>query len=259
MAVAQTAERISKQAGNGATTGFSGSWKIYVATDLKVYKINAAGVYSALLTNAVDYTVAFDSDAETWTVTYTVAPVSGGYAVIIGSAMSETQASSFPREGVTPASTIKNALDKLTVLLHQLRDKVERVPIQPETPVNPNNQITIDTPVTRRALVYEISGSDIEIVPSAYDPDTLQTAAAASATAAASSATSAASSATAAAASATAAAASATLAATLSLAYASGTRAARPAAPATNYLYEATDEDQLYIWTTISARWRLIG
>jgi hypothetical protein len=224
MSVAQTAERISKQAGNGVTVAFSGSWKIFSASDLKVYKITAAGVYSALLTNGVDYTVTFDSDAETWTVTYTVAPVSGGYAVIIGSAMPDTQASTFPREGVVPAATLKNAFDKLTVLVQQLRDKIERCPIQPETPVNPNNQISIDTPVNRRALVFEISGSDVTIVPSEYDPDELYT-----------------------------------LLQALVPTYQEGLAAARPAAPSSRMAYYSTDTGEYAHYLPTAGRWFTLG
>jgi len=224
MSVAQTAERISKQAGNGVTTAFSGSWKIFAATDLRVEKINAAGVYTGALTNGVDYTVVFDTDAETWTVTYTVAPVSGGYALVLGTEMPMTQGSNFPREGMTPAATAKNALDKLTVLVQQLRDRVDRVPIQPITPVNPNNQITIDPPVTRRALVYEISGSDVVIVPSEYDPDKLYT-----------------------------------LLQALVPTYQEGLLSARPAAPASRMAYYATDTGEYAHYLPTAGRWFTLG
>jgi hypothetical protein len=223
MSVAQTAERISKQAGNDVLTAFSGTWKIFSKTDLTCYKVNAAGVYTLGVVD-VDYTVSFDTAAETWTVTWTVAPVTGGYSVVIGDAVPFTQASAFPREGVTPAATAKNALDKLTVLVQQLRDKLERVPIQPLTPVNPNNQITIATPVTRRALVYVITGSDVSIEPSAYDPDTLYN-----------------------------------QSAVLAPSYGEGLAAARPAAPTVRTTYYSTDTDQLELYIPTAGRWFLLG
>lgn len=219
MSVAQTAERVSKQAGNGVTTAFSGSWKIFAKTDLTCYKVSAAGVYTLGVID-VDYTVVFDTAAETWTVTWTVAPVTGGYSVVLGDAVPYTQASAFPREGVTPAATVKNALDKLTVLVHQLRDFLERVPRQPATPVNPNNPITMATPVTRRALVYVISGSDVSIEPSAYDPDTLYN-----------------------------------QSALLAPSYGEGLAAARPAAPAARTAYYSTDTGELAVYIPTAGRW----
>ena len=224
MSVAQTAERISKQAGNDVTTAFSGSWKIFAASDLRVEKINAAGVYSGALTNGVDYTVVFDSDAETWTVTYTTAPVSTGYAVILGTEMPQTQGSNFPREGMTPAATAKNALDKLTVLVQQLRDRLDRAPLQPLTPVNPNNQIAINSPTHRRALVYTITGSDVAVVPSEYDPDQLFT-----------------------------------LLQALVPTYAEGLLSARAAAPASRMAYYATDTGEYAHYIPTAGRWFTLG
>lgn len=255
MAVAQTAARVSVQAGNGAKVAFDGTWKIFATTDLTVYKVGATGTYT-LCTNVTDYAVTFDTDAETWTVTFVVAPVSSGYAVIFGDAMTFDQASSLPREGVTPAATLKNAIDKLTVLVQQVRDKADRAVLQPLTPANPE-PIDIDPLTDRRALIAQDNGDNTwTIIPSTYDPDEQYPLAQAQAAIATAQAAVATAQAVAAAASAVAAAASAAL---VTNAIGSGLYAARPAAPTSIAFYHSTDRDSLELWIPSAARWYLIG
>lgn len=110
-------------AGNGVKLAFDFSIKLQAASDLKVYKIDAAGAQSALLVNGTDYTITFDSTAQTGTVTFATAPVSGGYA-LFQRVSDNTQQSVYPREGVTPAKTTETALDKLTALVQELQTSV---------------------------------------------------------------------------------------------------------------------------------------
>jgi len=262
MSVAQTATRIAKTAGNGVTTAFDFAFKIFAATDLTCFKISAAGVYTLGVLN-VDYTVAFNTDAETGTVTWTVAPVTNGFSVIIGDVIPQTQATAFPREGITPAASIKNAYDKLTLLVQQLTERVSRAALQPLTPVNPT-AIDIDVPVNAKGLKWVFTGGRWHIASTTADIDTAVSAAAASAAAAAASATAAAASATSAAASATSAGVSAASAlATLALFQKEGTFAALDATAGTSFFFaKVTDLNAIMVylgdrtlgnngWTTI--------
>src|SRR6185437_9068046 len=109
-----------KQAGNGVIVAFGFSFKILAATDLAVYKIDANGNQSALLVLGTDYTVTFDPIAETGTVTYTIAPVAGGFSLITR-VSNDQQQTSLPREGPAPAKTIETMVDKLTMLVQELQ------------------------------------------------------------------------------------------------------------------------------------------
>ncbi len=108
----------SKQAGNGVIVAFSGAFKILATTDLVVSKLDANGVASGTLILGTDYTVTFDPIAETWTVTYTVAPVNGGFAVVARNS-NDQQQTSLPREGPMPAKTVEVMIDKVTMLLQE--------------------------------------------------------------------------------------------------------------------------------------------
>lgn len=253
MSVTQTATRIAREAGNGAKVAFDFSFKIFDETDLIVYNESSSGVYTEKVLTT-HYTVDFDSDDESGTVTWVTAPANGTYSVIVGD-MPQTQGTTFPREGSSPAKDYENAYDRHTILLQEMQEELNRCVKSPQTPVNPD-PIDVDPLEDRRALVAEDNGDGTwTLVPSEYDPDEAQTDAAASATAAAASATAAAGSATAAAASATAAAASAGTAGTR---YAHVEGAGAPgAAPATPTIYHDTTNDLYYIHSAhASANWR---
>ena len=228
-----------EEAGNGIKVAFDFAFKILAKTDLVVRKKAADGTYGSALTVDVDYTVAFDSIAETGTVTYTVAPVNGGASNIQRSS-DLTQATVYPREGTLPAKTTETAIDKLTLIVQELYYWLnKRVPSYAAQPSNPAKLI-ITTPTDRRAMVYVTNGDGTyNISPSVYDPDQAQADSAASAAAAAVSAASA--------------------AAVVASVIGSGAYAARPVAPASNFFYYSTDRDSLELWVTAANRWFLLG
>ncbi len=145
--------RIVSEAGNDTKTAFDFAFKIFAAADLICYKVSAAGVYT-LGVITTDYTVSFDSDAETGVVTWVVAPVSGGKSVIIGSAVQD-QDTEFPREANTPAKTLQDSVDKLTILVQELQDKIDRAALQPLTPVSPA-EVIIDAPVDNKLTYWDL-------------------------------------------------------------------------------------------------------
>ncbi|MES2156146.1 MAG: hypothetical protein V4510_13510 [bacterium] len=120
MSVATTYTGPTEEAGNDSKVAFDFAFKIFASTDLVVKKKLANATYTAALTLISDYTVSFDSDAETGTVTFAVAPVSGGGGSYISRVTPKTQASVFPREGLMPAKTVEAALDKNTLQIQEL-------------------------------------------------------------------------------------------------------------------------------------------
>lgn len=119
----------TKQAGNGVIVAFNFAFKILAQTDLVVSKLDANGISSGTLILGTDYTVTFDPIAETGTVTYTTAPVSGGYSVIARSS-NDQQQTSLPREGPAPAKSIETMIDKVTLLLQELEQLGFQSPLE---------------------------------------------------------------------------------------------------------------------------------
>ena len=154
MAVTNTTTLV-ETTGDGGTLDFDFAFKIFAETDLTVYKSSALGVYT-LQTLTTDYSVAFDTDSETGTVTFVVAPVASGTALILRST-AQTQASSFQREGSNPAKTIENALDKLTLQVQEIQERLDRAPLQPVYPPLPA-AIVIEAPEDGAVLRWRITG-----------------------------------------------------------------------------------------------------
>jgi hypothetical protein len=234
-----------EQAGNGTKVAFDFAFKILAATDLVVRKKSALGVYTAALTLNADYTVAFDSAAQTGTVTYTVAPVSGGASNILR-ASDLTQASVLPVEGTMPAKTVETMSDKLALAIQELKAGLALAPAFAPVPMS-RPALYVDTPSDTKGLKWQLNGDgSYMIINTVLDPDVSQAAAAASAVAAAASAAS-------------AAAALASATALVAALVPSGLYAARPVAPTLGTYYYSTDRDSLELWVPIAGRWFLLG
>lgn len=235
-----------EEAGNDVKVDYDFAFKIFAETDIVAYKKSAAGVYTLGVLNT-DYTVAFDSDAETGTVTWVTAPVTGGGSAITR-ASAQTQATVFPRVAPAPAKNIENALDKLTLHVQELDERVDRSLLQPAVPFAPT-AIEVEAPVASRIVAWNADAD--ALVSTSKTLTTFQTdvddtaaaavAAAASAAAASSSASSASSSASAAASSASGASTSASSAASsAAAASASASSASSSASTATTQAATAT-------------------
>lgn len=246
----ENTDNIIEEAGNGIKVAFDFAFKITASTDLIVRKKSAAGVYTAPLVLNTDYTVSFDSEDETGTVTYIVAPVGSGGGSFIARLTALTQGSTLPRESQFPERTMEAMVDKLALIVQDHAEILSRAPLQPQFPSGPS-AIGIEAPVHSKGLKYSISGGVTTIVNTEIDPDSM----AVSAAEAAASAAAADASAADAAASAADAAASAGAAGVVQ----TGTFAARPASFVAGTHYYATDIEQLYFYAPPAAKWYLIG
>lgn len=116
MSVASTVSASSELA-NGVKTDFDFAFKIFLATEIRVYVETGVGTdLYAEKTYTVDFTVSFNTANETGTVIFSVPPVTGR-KVWITRSIPKTQGSTLPLEGKMPAKVVEDALDKLTLLV----------------------------------------------------------------------------------------------------------------------------------------------
>ena len=121
MTVSSSISSVS-YSGNGATTGFSYTFKIFANSDLVVsLKNNTTGV-STTQTLTTDYTVSGAGSDSGGTVTFVTAPPSGN-TVIIRRVLPYTQETDYTENDPFPAASHEDALDKLTMLTQQNRDE----------------------------------------------------------------------------------------------------------------------------------------
>lgn len=118
MTVSTTLNRVS-YVGNGSTTVFAYPFKIFEDADLEVY-LN--GVLQTLTTH---YTVSGKGSLTGGNVTFLTAPPAAASVVIIRN-LPETQASALPANDKFPSTTVETALDKLTMLVQELKEVDQR-------------------------------------------------------------------------------------------------------------------------------------
>lgn len=127
MSISSSATRKTAATGNGATTAFPFSFKVFQASDLLVVQtdLNATDTTLALTTN---YSVALNANQDSnpgGTVNMLVAPPNG-YVVTIGSNVPQTQSLTLTNNSGFYPTVINDALDRMVILVQQLSEVAGR-------------------------------------------------------------------------------------------------------------------------------------
>ena len=207
MTFSSESRRVRSQ-GNGSTTVFSFTFKIFAAADLRVYKVVRATDVETLQTLTTDYTVSISTGSEGGTVTFVTAPTALQDVIIIRD-LDFGQSTNLPTAGAFPESAVENALDRLAMKDVELQEQIDRC-LKTDEFESDAADIVFPSPEEGKILRWADDEGTLE---NTDDPADSATAAAASASAASASASSASSSASSASTQASAAAASAAAAA----------------------------------------------
>jgi len=183
---------------DGILTDFDFDFKVFKETEVKVYLRDLLDV-SVLQTITTDYTVTFDSEAETGTISFLTPPTVDYIVLMIGNAEYEQQ-TDIPKGGGFSEPVVEKAYDILAIQIQQLKDNLDRAVTLSET--SALDSVTLPDPTADWILGWNPAADDLINI----DPSLVG---AANAAAAAASAVEAAASAAAAAASAVASASSA--------------------------------------------------
>lgn len=127
MSIASATSKSGPYAGNGVTTVFAVAFACFAAADLSVVRTDAAGT-DTTLTLATDYSVSLNADQTNspgGTVTMVVAPPTGSQLTVLRN-VAATQGTQLPNQGGWYPQVVEKALDKLTMLVQQLAEKVSR-------------------------------------------------------------------------------------------------------------------------------------
>jgi len=233
MTISSQTRKAGPFTGNGVTTAFPFTFKVFTSADVYVVEADTDDVETVLELTS-DYTVSLNANQNSnpgGTVTL-LSPLTTDHLLVITSAVGYTQATDLTNQGGFYPSVINNALDRVTILTQQLKEQVDRAAKMPITN-DEDTEALVAALLAAPTHATAASTSASAAATSATAAATSATAASTSATAAATSATNAASSATAAAGSATSAATSATNASNSATAAAtSATNASNSAAAA---------------------------
>ena len=112
--------------GNGSTTAFAYTFKIFANTDLQVIIRSSAGT-ETVKTLTTHYTVSGVGDASGGNVTFTSGNTpASGETVVIRRAVPQTQAIDYIANDPFPAESHEEGLDRATMTLQQVQEELDR-------------------------------------------------------------------------------------------------------------------------------------
>jgi hypothetical protein len=123
MTVSSTTNKVS-YSGNGITTVFAYTFKIFADGDLDVYIRSSTGT-ETLKTLTTDYTVSNAGVDGGGNVTFVTAPASGE-TVVIQRKLALTQGTDYVENDPFPAESHEEALDRLTFITQQMQEEIDR-------------------------------------------------------------------------------------------------------------------------------------
>ena len=122
-----TIRKAGPSQGNGVTTVFPFTFKVFTATDILVTYLNASSVESVLVLST-NYTVSLNADQNAspgGSVTLLVAPATATY-ITLTSQLANTQNLSLTNSGGFYPQSINDALDKTVIQVQQLAEVTSR-------------------------------------------------------------------------------------------------------------------------------------
>lgn len=169
MTISTTTRKAGPFTGNGVTVAFSFAFKVFQKSDIAVVKLDALGAQTTLTLDS-HYSVTLNADqdiAPGGTVTYPIsgAPLPATEQLVIASAITETQLKDITNGGGFFPRANEDSFDKLTALVQQLREVLNRTPSAPITdPVGLTYAFPSVAARASRMLAFDSNGN---VVPSA--------------------------------------------------------------------------------------------
>jgi len=127
MTISSTVRIAGPFTGNGVTTVFPFTFKVFANIDLRVAKLNTTSNVEAILVLNTDYTVTLNGDQDSnpgGTITASVLAV--GFSLTITSDVANLQPTDLTNQGGFYPEVITDALDRATIQIQQLADQTDR-------------------------------------------------------------------------------------------------------------------------------------
>lgn len=163
MTVSNTTRKAGPYTGNGVTTSFAFSFKVFVKQDISVVLTNTTTGVSTTLVLDSDYSVSVNANQDVspgGTITY---PISGSplpatsTLTVIGN-MAYSQGTQLPAGGAYNAQNVEDALDRVTILTQQLVESFARAL---SLPVGSTASSALPTPSANKLLAWDQSAATL--------------------------------------------------------------------------------------------------
>jgi hypothetical protein len=150
---------------DGVETDFDFTFKIFNKTDIRVIIADTDGVETELI-YITDFSVhAINNNFTSGGTVTTVATYSSEYTITIIREVELTQESDYVENESHPAAVYENDLDKLTMMVQQLEEKLNRALLVPVSDEAVSLEIPPIPSRTSRYAAYDAEGSPIAVTP----------------------------------------------------------------------------------------------
>lgn len=168
MTVSTTTRKAGPFTGNGSTTAFPFTFKVFEHSDLLVIQSDDLDVETTLVLDS-DYSVTLNADQDAnpgGTVTLSTA-LTTDYHLVIDSNVPDTQETDLTNMGGFYPETVNDALDRLTIQIQQLRAVVNRSITLPVTAED--GDFTLPLPEANQLIAWNATADGLVN----YDPEEL--------------------------------------------------------------------------------------
>jgi hypothetical protein len=157
MTVSSTTTKNSYN-GDGTTTIFAYTYKVFDEGDLSVILRDVATATETVQAINTDYSVSGVGDAGGGNVTFVTAPASGK-TVFIKRASAQTQTTDYTPNDPFPAEAHENALDKLTFLVQEVNEELDRaIKLSPTNTMNSTEFAVGASDRANKILAFDTNG-----------------------------------------------------------------------------------------------------
>ncbi len=129
MTINSTTRKAGPFIGNGSTTSFPFTYKVFQASDLAVVRLDTTTNVETVLTLTSDYTVTLNLDQDSnpgGTVVLVAGPLAAGYTLTMTSDVPNLQPTDLTNQGGFYPDVINDALDRATIQIQQLQEQTDR-------------------------------------------------------------------------------------------------------------------------------------
>lgn len=169
MTISSTTRKAGPFVGNDVTTAFAFAFKVFSTSDLYVVLTDDDTEVETVLTLTTNYTVSLNANQNAnpgGTVTLLNA-LATGTSLTITSSLSYLQATDLTNQGGFYPSVITNALDRLTIFVQQLSEKLTRTLRVPISDTGTVSELPAQASRASKVLGFDATG----LVPTMYDAE----------------------------------------------------------------------------------------
>lgn len=164
MTISSTNRKAGPFVGNDSSTAFPFAFKVFQASDVYVVRLDTDTNVETVLVLGSGYSISLNADQNAnpgGTVALLAGPLATGYTLTITSNITPLQQTDLTNQGGFYPAVVTNALDKITILVQQILERLGRSLTLPLS-LPSNVSTALPLPEANKALAWNSTGTALE-------------------------------------------------------------------------------------------------